>query len=1105
MNSRVSAWCLLLCLMALGVVLIWFDNPLISFDDQASRMKWTIGWLIGCLAFVLVDGLNVVALAKLASLRLMARNQANTSVKASRFRKGGVDTQATLDTWPDALTLTLNHQYGRLWRRQVKILLVTGEPEQIEAIAPTLAAKHWLEGEGVVLLHGGSLQAETTPTQLGHWCRLCPSRPVDGVVWALTAEQSQAAEHMDSGVRHLRTLYRALRWQAPLHLWQVCQSPGPQAGRPNRPAGLCLAPGVTPEQLQVQLAALAPRLTAAAVEQLRSNPGYDFFLALSEHVKQEGGVHWREVLAPLMPSLARGVWLRGLWFSLPLRRAEGSLPHVWLPDPAWQGILDDPAAGRWQGWPPQRIGYIATLATAAMLAAGLLLSFALNHYEISRVRELLVRTERPATGTDMAALRALDELSVDVARLTTRGEAGALWYLGLSRNAALLEALLPRYAERAAQLLRDPLVARLEQQLATLGELPAGDLAREAQAKAGYQALRAYLMLARPQRLEGAALTPLLPRGIAYTSLWAFYLERWPQQPEWHIKEQPALVARARQVLLSELGHRNADQGLYQQVLASVANDYPPLTLAQMAGDTAAGALFDSADGVPGVFTRQAWEGRVREAIDAQAEARREQVDWVLSDQPAALAPSVSPAALKHRLTQRYFQDYSHAWMGFLNRLRWQPSRGLDQAIEQLALASDASQSPLVALLGTLAWQGEAGQSALGLGDNLLASAQKLIGNTPLGNVELPITATPSPLAGTFGPWLALQGKADDPNSSRDLTLAAYLNRLTAVRLKLEHVSRAEDPQATALSLAQSVFQGRGVEFTEPQAYGQLLAASLGAQWHGAGQALFVQPLEQAWQRLLQPSARSLNSQWRQAIVEPWNSAFVGRYPFAAGTTDASLALLGQMVRRDNGRIDRFLREELAGVLRKQGNRWVPANAQGQGLRVNPAFLEAVNQLGELADVLFTDGAVGLGFELSGKPVRDLVQTTFTLDGNTHHYFNQKERWQRFTWPGHGDRPGVSLTWTSVYTGERLYGDYAGNWGLIRLLEQANATPMDHDPGHYRLVITAPDGIGLTWHLRTELGEGPLALLKLRGFSLPEQVFLEPGQRALAMTEGGER
>jgi type VI secretion system protein ImpL len=59
-----------------------------------------------------------------------------------------------------------------------------------------------------------------------------------------------------------------------------------------------------------------------------------------------------------------------------------------------------------------------------------------------------------------------------------------------------------------------------------------------------------------------------------------------------------------------------------------------------------------------------------------------------------------------------------------------------------------------------------------------------------------------------------------------------------------------------------------------------------------------------------------------------------------------------------------------------------------QGLRFNPQFLAAINQLSPLADVLFTDGGMGLSFELRAKPVRDLVQTTFIHNGEKHHYFN---------------------------------------------------------------------------------------------------------------------
>ena len=58
------------------------------------------------------------------------------------------------------------------------------------------------------------------------------------------------------------------------------------------------------------------------------------------------------------------------------------------------------------------------------------------------------------------------------------------------------------------------------------------------------------------------------------------------------------------------------------------------------------------------------------------------------------------------------------------------------------------------------------------------------------------------------------------------------------------------------------------------------------------------------------------------------------------------------------------------------------------------------------------------------------------------------------------------------------------------MLEKAQVTPLDDGDSRYRMVLKAPDGLNLIWHLRTELDAGPLALLKLRGFKLPQQIFL---------------
>ena len=95
------------------------------------------------------------------------------------------------------------------------------------------------------------------------------------------------------------------------------------------------------------------------------------------------------------------------------------------------------------------------------------------------------------------------------------------------------------------------------------------------------------------------------------------------------------------------------------------------------------------------------------------------------------------------------------------------------------------------------------------------------------------------------------------------------------------------------------------------------MAASLG-EWSGFGQSLFVQPLDLARRQVLTPAAESLNTRWQTTIVDQWNKAFAGRYPFKATGSDASLPLLAQFLRGDSGRIATFLKTSLGGILHRR-------------------------------------------------------------------------------------------------------------------------------------------------------------------------------------------
>lgn len=1088
-KKRISVWIVILCLLVAGGVLIWVDNPVVQVRSETARLQWSAVLLIGCLIFLFLDGVGELAIRMLGARDFIALMGQKLGANWTFSNGSNVVSNAEDPFGVPELRAHLKGRYGFFWRRKIRLLLVVGESEQIEAIAPGLSEQRWLEGQNTVLLWAGSIQGEAQDALLLQWRGLCRNCALNGVVWVLNKEQSNNVSAMNDSVRRLQSLAKTLRCQLLLHVWQVCDSMWPQHACEIGAIGCMLPVPLSPVRLADHLGMLAQPLREQGLSQLQKDSDHDFLLRLSRDVATDGVSGWCAALSALFRR--RDVWLRGVWFSLPLRLQNNlRVDHHWPEDPAWSGILNDRSARTQRlGWHPARVAYVSALGLAFIWGIGLLLSFASNRAEVGQIAAAYSALQQPVAGTDTK--QALGERVRELSRLDYRSEHGAPWYqrFGLNRSHDLREAVWPLYMQANNQLLRDPAVSELEKRLKALVNLPLASPLRATRAQQAYNYLKAYLMLARPEKADAVFLAETL--GAAEPALWTFYGQHLPEHPDWAIKADLRLIAQTRQVLLRELGQRNAESSLYQHVLDTAANHYAPMALQQMVGDTDATALFTSTGHVPGAFTREAWEGQVRMAIDDAANARREEIDWVLSDNVGDVADELSPEQLKARLTARYFRDYSSAWLAFLNSLRWQQSTSLHDVTAQLTLMSDARQSPLIALMNTLSYQGQAGVRGQALADSLIESAQKLVGQKAPPMVDQLAQAPSGPLDSTFGPLMALLGKAPEGRASSDhLSLQAFLTRVTSVRLKLQQITNAPDPQAMTQVLAQTVFQGKGVDLTDAQAYGSLIAASLGAEWGPVAHALFVQPLTQAWQQILQPSSAGLNRDWQRAIVDEWHGAFDNRYPFAASSSDASLPMLGQMIRADSGRIEQFLHQQLNGLVRKEGSRWVIDPRQSQGLRFNPAFLEAINHLSQLADVLYTDGGMGMSFELRGKPVQDVVQTRFVLNGEQHHYFNQRERWQRFSWPGQGDHPGISLTWTGIHGGERLYADYQGTWGLIRLLEEATVTPLDDGDSRFRVVLSAPDGLGLTWHLRTELADGPLTLLKLRGFRLPRDIFL---------------
>lgn len=1013
-------------------------------------------------------------------------------------------------------------QYGQRNSKNLIRILLIGTSTSIEKLTPNLTTDIWQENNGTLLIYGGDIHQSIDENLIQDLKQLRRRRPLDAVIWVSENNLSQQPlghslfNHLnptntDTASRYFHQLFRQLRWQAPIWLWNI--SNNGEITTNEAPTVLYSAPlKATSEILSNDLKTLLPALMEQGTHAVLHNPTHTYLLALARFLQHEGCEKLANNLTPLLSGY-RSLPFAGVLFSTPIYEnvsVTSSKNNQWTSNPHWKALITANSQLPYQlkasplGLNSKRILQYTVATAMTLWGIGMVVSYFMN-------RQLITQSQQQAQlatdnhQSEFARLQAQYGLQQTLGLLSYREKTSVPFWLrfGLSSNNALLSHLWPVYSQSMLPLLRDSTQQHLENYLHAFMQFPPESAERIEGAQSAYQVLKAYLMMGAPSRIDPAFFTESalsiwpeyngLKEGewqTLGTELLTFYASQLPYHNEWTIKPNRTLVAGSRTILIRQIGQRNGESALYQKILQQAQHNFADMTLDDMTGDTDVSFLLSSAETVPGIFTRKAWEESIEPAIKKAVHERREEIDWVLSDTQKETDIDISPEKLQQNLTERYFNDFSGSWLSFLNGLQWRETQSLSDTIDQLTLMSDVRQSPIIALMNTLSYQGKTGRQQEKLADSFVNSAKDLLNKEQQPVISQKAEFT-GPLEPVFAPILAFTDPQSSAQNSDALSLQAYLTRVTRVRLKLQQVVNAPDPQAMSQALARSVFEGKTVDLSETQDYGSLIAASFGQEWSGFGQTLLVQPMSQAWQQLLAPTSQGINTQWRNAVVNDWNMAFGGRYPLKNTQSEISLPLMAQYLRPDNGRIQRFLETHLNGVLHKEGTHWVPDTTNAQSLTFNPEFLKALDKLSYLGDVVFANGEARLYFELRPGTSPDIMQTHLMIDKQSLIYDNQQPQWQRFVWPADTVASGASLSWITTNTGTRIYGDYRGVWGIIRLLEDAKIAPYAGSTSSYSVSWKTLNGQSLNYTLRTEMGEGPIALLQLRNFVLPEKIFLD--------------
>ncbi|RZT36761.1 ImcF-related family protein [Cupriavidus agavae] len=1127
-------WIIISTATLAAAIVAWFQGEAVHASPEVRVLIVT---LVGVVLLALRAPLSSCWrwMARNARHKDTGRPRRDALARVGEARQSDIANQA----WQKGLTEALKDGFG--WRYRQSWLLLIGDNATIQRLLPDVVEHGWLQTDNAVLLWNGAGESgQPDPTWLNRLYKLRRRRPIDAVVLVTDSDKdlpTQLRGRDSHGIR-LARIAESLRWAAPTFALEVGSNHASSTF--DEPLIYCEVPrGNDAYASEAALLNLRDQLMRRSLAQLPQTPRERYLGELSRRLDSRG-----KVLAEWFAGLAKAARMqlspRGVAF-VPAFTVSG---HQGSQSPVWQRLADSARRqpGRRTIWHPLTIGAWSLLVVIGLWTTGMVVSGLRNHVDLRTAQDAVRAIQTAPNGA--VRLKALDTLQQQILRYEYRlqNRAPLFTRFGLNSDAEILAALWMPYITASRDIVVRPVVQELEAALVDLSQLQTTGMNDEASkwALKGHSTLKAYLMLAYPERVEAdflaqrmaehwsteARIPPGQKQDMA-ERFGTFYAEHLKANTNWRINVREELASGARQTLLAVIGARNAVDTIYQQVLDEAGSKYPDQTLASLTPGADPRGLIRSTGVVPGSFTRQAYEGYVEGAIEKAAKRQDVANDWVLSDGNLQQGEHSRESAEEFRevLTGRYFADYAEHWQRFMNGLQWQTVRTLPEVVDQLKLMADARQSPVLVLMKSFAYHGGAGARKDSLGEALVARTQGVFG----ARNAAPEAVRPDPagpLAASFGPVMRLTGQSGQQGGgSGDLSLQRYLDRVTTLRLRLQQLTQSTDANMQARQMAQSLFQGRGSDLANTHAYAELAAASVGAEWAGMGETLFVRPIAQAEQSVLQPAQASLNEAWRRSIALPWNRAFASRYPFANTANDASLPELARYIRPQSGLINAFLIAELAGVLTLQGDQWVPLGSGKQGLPFDPAFLKFINKLQRVGAHMLVQGDPQYRFELKPVPTPGLTHTLLTVDNQKLHYFNQRETWQTMTWPASNlQEPRTSLQWRTHTAGTNKTHETEGVWAWVRMLEYARVKPIDsaivqltfqampdganagsgndvsasaeeeNDPGSLlprTAKLPGPSSMvyPIRYQMRSAVGRGPLEALELRNLKMPERIF----------------
>ncbi|WP_246189302.1 type VI secretion system membrane subunit TssM [Pseudoxanthomonas kalamensis] len=654
-----------------------------------------------------------------------------------------------------------------------------------------------------------------------------------------------------------------------------------------------------------------------------------------------------------------------------------------------------------------------------------------------------------------------------------------------------------------------------------------------------YNALKAYLMLGDPARVEATHLNAELTRfwrGWLEANrgqmpredmirdaerLMSFYVAQsatsgWPR-----IEPRFALVDDSRGLLREVMKGKPALERVYTDIKARAATRFPTITANYLIGEEANKGAITGNYAISGAFSREAWENYVQDAIKEASNTQLNTTDWVLeTNAPTDLTLAGSPEHIQQELVALYKNEYAREWRKFLAGAAVAGFPDFETAVARMGSLGDVRNSPLRKLIEAVnhntIWDNPQAESELmgKVRTGFVAWFERVImrRNPTTIPVRLdPETGKKVPVpAGPVGREFAGLARLALSRDGSPSMLDAYFEALGKIRGRLNAIRTQGEPGPGAGKLMQETLSnGDASELAAAlKLVDEQMLDGVEDEQRQVLRALLLRPLTQTYAALVAPTEGELNRTWTAQVYQPFQNGIAQRYPFAPNASVEAMRTDIEQVFGPNGSIAQFGKDALGTLVTRRGNQMEPARWADIGIGLSPEFTTSyaswVAPLGQVGSGGGGAAAESNGrmFRIQPQPVAGVNEYSIEIDGQLLRYRNTPPQWQSFRWPGPGT-PGARVSATVPDGSVVELVNAPGSQGLGKLFDAAEQETLGDN--HYRLtwrngnvaisvelqVVSAPV------QAANDSGSvGGLSPTSMRGLRLPTRVAGAPAAAA---------